>query len=319
LNRALCLVVVLAATGCTSVNEAYTCTSASSCVFQGAAGVCEPNGACSFPDAACSSGRRYGELSAEGVAGVCVGSEGITDEDGDQIDDTIDNCVDVANPTQHDEDGDERGDACDPCPPYADGPVIEDPDGDGVSGACDPEPGVANRIVEFHGFDTGKPFAFTVHGMGTWTYANDEARVDASAGALGMLLVTSPGTASTISTALTIEAIDATGTRVAGVVDLFDVAASRGTSCVAIRDPLGGQSLLLSDTLTGDNYGEAPLSVTAGLTATIVSRRDAAMMTCSTTSLAVSGTALFNPSDVRTGIRARGATVRFGWVMLVGR
>src|SRR5262249_5965098 len=38
----------------------------------GAAGTCEANGFCSFPDSSCSSGRRYGELGGTS-AGQCVG------------------------------------------------------------------------------------------------------------------------------------------------------------------------------------------------------------------------------------------------------
>jgi hypothetical protein len=38
----------------------------------GASGVCEAVGACSFPDDACESGRRYGEASTPAIAGECV-------------------------------------------------------------------------------------------------------------------------------------------------------------------------------------------------------------------------------------------------------
>jgi hypothetical protein len=45
------------------------------------------------------------------VAGACVGVE---DSDGDGVVDTLDNCVEVVNPSQLDADGDEQGDLCDP-------------------------------------------------------------------------------------------------------------------------------------------------------------------------------------------------------------
>lgn len=49
--------------------DAFHCRSDAQC---GAAGVCEPSGYCSFGDPVCSSSRRYGELSGEGLAGECV-------------------------------------------------------------------------------------------------------------------------------------------------------------------------------------------------------------------------------------------------------
>lgn len=48
----------------------FRCASSEQC----AGGVCQPNGACSFGDAACPSGQRYGSASGD-LAGVCVGAE----------------------------------------------------------------------------------------------------------------------------------------------------------------------------------------------------------------------------------------------------
>lgn len=42
---------------------------------QGAFGMCQANGYCSFPDAECPSGQRYGELAGGGFAGLCVEDE----------------------------------------------------------------------------------------------------------------------------------------------------------------------------------------------------------------------------------------------------
>ena len=47
----------------------FACTDASEC---GVSGTCEPNGYCSFPDAACASGSRYGAHAPSGIADVCV-------------------------------------------------------------------------------------------------------------------------------------------------------------------------------------------------------------------------------------------------------
>ncbi len=49
----------------------FTCSNDSNCTGQGS-GTCEPTGYCSFPDAECPNGRRYGELAGGGFAGSCV-------------------------------------------------------------------------------------------------------------------------------------------------------------------------------------------------------------------------------------------------------
>jgi len=58
------------------------------------------------------------------------------DADGDGIEDTCDNCVDDANPSQDDSDSDGAGDACDICPFDVD----DDIDGDGLCADVDPCP-----------------------------------------------------------------------------------------------------------------------------------------------------------------------------------
>jgi hypothetical protein len=310
------IAVLLALSGCAPVNG-YTCTETSQCTLGGVAGVCEPNGACSFPDSTCASGRRYGEFSGD-LGNVCVGAEDITDDDHDGVDDGIDNCKGAANPTQHDEDQDGRGDACDPCPAFADGATPDDPDGDGVSGQCDPEPGVANKIVAFAGFEGPPPPAFTTDGSGTWNYTGDDARGSAS-GTLAMLLIASPGPQATVMTDLTIEDLDATGIRLAGVVDLFDVGANRGTSCVGIRDSSANQRLLLSDTMTSQDFGSVPMTVQDGTSAQITSTRDGVSIKCANNTASFTGTAAFNPPTPKLGLRARGAVVKFHWILIVGR
>ncbi|MBK6921933.1 MAG: hypothetical protein IPH07_31340 [Deltaproteobacteria bacterium] len=83
----------------------YACSDDAECVADGVAGVCEPSGYCSFPDATCPFGRRYGELAPRGLAGECVspsaGSGGV-DGDGSGVVDTADSgadgggCVDAS-------------------------------------------------------------------------------------------------------------------------------------------------------------------------------------------------------------------------------
>ena len=63
------IVAVLTVTGCKYGAESFTCTGNASC---GAAGTCQPNNLCSFPDATCPSGQRYGDIAGT-MSGDCVG------------------------------------------------------------------------------------------------------------------------------------------------------------------------------------------------------------------------------------------------------
>jgi Regulator of Chromosome Condensation (RCC1) repeat protein len=59
--------------GCTPVQRAFHCNDSRACVNGGVQGSCEASGWCSFPDAACGSGRRYGEFAGGGLGRQCVG------------------------------------------------------------------------------------------------------------------------------------------------------------------------------------------------------------------------------------------------------
>jgi len=71
------------ASGCLRTTS-FRCESSAECT--GTGGTCEPVGYCSFTDAHCSTGRRYGELSGP-YAGRCVGDEP-----------SVDSGVDAAGP-----------------------------------------------------------------------------------------------------------------------------------------------------------------------------------------------------------------------------
>ncbi|MFQ6047729.1 MAG: thrombospondin type 3 repeat-containing protein [Phycisphaerae bacterium] len=62
---------------------------------------------------------------------------GLADADGDGVEDTSDNCPNVANAAQTDTDGDGVGDACDNCPNAANANQA-DTDADGLGDVCDP-------------------------------------------------------------------------------------------------------------------------------------------------------------------------------------
>jgi alpha-tubulin suppressor-like RCC1 family protein len=72
--RALALAIVLC-TGCTTIEQAFTCRADMECVDGAVTGSCEATRFCSFPDGKCSSGKRYGKFAGDGLGGVCVGDE----------------------------------------------------------------------------------------------------------------------------------------------------------------------------------------------------------------------------------------------------
>lgn len=68
----LVLTLAVAAAACVD-RPVFVCDTAADCVGAGdLAGTCEPSGYCSFADATCPSGSRYGNLAGGGLAGACV-------------------------------------------------------------------------------------------------------------------------------------------------------------------------------------------------------------------------------------------------------
>jgi trimeric autotransporter adhesin len=65
------LLVTIIATGCVRGGGSYRCGADTECTINGAAGVCESTGFCSFPDFECESGYRYGEH-AGSFANACA-------------------------------------------------------------------------------------------------------------------------------------------------------------------------------------------------------------------------------------------------------
>jgi Regulator of Chromosome Condensation (RCC1) repeat protein len=63
---------LLALAGCTPIPRAFHCTDSQQCVGNGNNGTCEATGWCSFADASCASGRRYGQFAGDALGGACV-------------------------------------------------------------------------------------------------------------------------------------------------------------------------------------------------------------------------------------------------------
>src|SRR5262245_32768304 len=81
------------------------------------------------------------------LGGPALGSYGIAaDTDHDGIEDALDNCPEVSNPSQANADGDALGDACDLCPSRRGTTSGDsfDPDHDGVGENCDNCTSIAN-------------------------------------------------------------------------------------------------------------------------------------------------------------------------------
>jgi alpha-tubulin suppressor-like RCC1 family protein len=76
--RELCALVAVLAFGCGG-RDAYHCTSSDQCIGNGARGVCEPSGFCSFDDSSCPTGRRFEDHAGNGLGGTCVDIDAGTD------------------------------------------------------------------------------------------------------------------------------------------------------------------------------------------------------------------------------------------------
>ena len=66
---------VVALTGCKYGAYTFRCSGSNQC---GGAGICQPDNLCSFPDGACPSGQRYGDIAGD-KSGQCVGEQIMVD------------------------------------------------------------------------------------------------------------------------------------------------------------------------------------------------------------------------------------------------
>jgi len=312
--RLVLLCVALA--GCLRSTE-YECNSVDQCVAGGDQGVCETTGYCSFTDASCPSGRRYGTLSGPFAAQCVEDSDGDQDDDG--VADAADNCPAIANGDQHNEDRDRFGDKCDPCPPVMDDNPA-DGDDDGVADACDPRPMMGgDRIAVFEGFGAGIPTGWVQGGNGEWLQMGDDLTThppDTGGPAFSALSITTNAQTGneTSSGAMTVESIDAVQN--SGVSINTNSAGQSAIICFVVRDQQG-------DNLTVSDF-QSDTSMPFALVAApyrIDLRRDGTMYSCtgdqSGTGATVEGTFPLVNSPYARGISAFGLAARFHWFMVV--
>jgi hypothetical protein len=255
---------------------------------------------------------------------VCIDVNG--DLDGDGIPNGKDFCEHMAGGA-NDEDGDGIGDDCDACP-ISPPPSQRDSDGDAVDSPCDPDtrtPG--DKILLFNGFNV------PVTGAGAdWKFQNGEAIVTpAAAGAeeeLKFPLATATNHMAIYAT-YRIDGIAAGATQ----ADAAVASATAGLPMGASRVQCGGSRSGGSDTLllktesngTPDQNTKPVTNVfnPAGQYR-LLERLDGATATC----------ALAGDSDANSGaiqlrtdgntpnqfsLYARGATVRFSYILVVGQ
>lgn len=237
------------------------------------------------------------------------------DDDGDGIDDTIDNCPAVANPDQHDEDGDSAGDLCDPCPPF---PDVDDPDGDGVAGRCDPHPGLPGDVIaHFAGFQELPPDLVL---DGSWQLAGDQLAVTGSLDSLAGATWIATGDAETVSTSVTIDAMFGNNVaRPIGVVHEFDATTRDGTTCVFGINPQNLEVYALADNGSTGAIVLVQAPVAVGDSSTFASSRSGIDYSCTAGPLASPMTGRNNliTTPNRVGLHARSSSATFAWAMVV--
>jgi len=243
----------------------------------------------------------------------------IGDRDADAIPDLVDNCPDLANLDQADEDLDRIGDACDPCPPFQGG---EDSDGDGVGDACDPNPTIAgDRLIAFAGFASALPTTWQTTGLFSAMAGEGFASAsDTETAALTFASPVSPrieirATARLISITATASNLGAVN-----VVERYVPSMDRGVACQLSGLASGDQQQLrifdLSTLLVVDTAAH-PFSAATELDLRL--RRNDAKYSCRATNpvLELAGDVLFSPPSPRIGLRVKGATAVFHWVMII--
>jgi Thrombospondin type 3 repeat len=278
-------------------------------------GAC-PSGQTCSPDGVCLSPGDVG-MPPDGGGGGAEADAPSDDIDGDGVKNAADNCPKVGNPDQANDDGDAFGDACDPCPPFPDG-VVVDPDGDGVSGLCDPFPLTGgDHIALFESFrGPGLPAGWVA--LGTWSFVGGNAVVTSADGDLNYLTIPHPHLAKTsVLTQMTVDDLVGNGARGLGPVQLYQPSPSRGIVCELLRNGNGPKLTLLDTGGSGMTIGDADATFDVGTTAMLTNRRDGMAYECSNGTATVPGPTAYTTASPSLGLRAKSASGRFAWVLVV--
>jgi len=255
----------------------------------------------------------------------CVDASG--DMDGDGIPNGKDFCQHVAGGA-NDEDGDGIGDECDACPIAA--PGAADSDGDAVMAPCDPDtrtPG--DRILLFNGFN-----AAVAGASAQWKFQNGEAIMTPSdPGAVVQLqfpvVATSPSPHLAIFAGYQIDAASTTpATADAGVGSKTILPLGMSAiQCGGSRAGGSDQVLLFQTDASGGTNQSTKTVTTAFDPATryrVVQQIEGASTNCAVASatMANSGATQMTTdgtSPTNVVLYARGATVRFQYILVVGQ
>lgn len=275
-------------------------------------------GPCSATDQ-CDDGAVCDFTAAAGP--ICVDADG--DEDGDGLQNSKDFCQHQMGGA-YDEDLDGYGDDCDSCP-IAPPPAKPDTDGDEVESPCDPDstqPG--DRIVVFDGFNTGAiPTNWKT--TGTWTFQGGEARVS-PANPSDVVTLTAP--LSLVSTKMAILAKYR--------VDRVDPGATESTASVIGVDrrpagatviSCGGSRIGTMDRVSLDTGTSGAIDAMESLfdpasEYRVVLKLEGGAAQCGVIAPTDTGAAQANHSGEamsEAGVAARGASVRFTYVLAVQR
>ena len=253
---------------------------------------------------------------------VCVSADG--DDDGDGIPNHLDFCQHQEG-GRFDEDLDGIGDDCDRCP-IAPPPATPDPDGDEVDSPCDPDPTVAgDRIVVFDGFNGPTlPSTWTTTTPGAWEIRGGQLIVTAPTVGLETLTAPLPLTSNhmAVLSSYRVDAVDPAASENAASVIAVDrrPAGLSIVSCGGSRT--GGTDRLLLDTdLANQAQSFTSLFDTAGLYR-LAARVENAQAACAMIANAETGAVQAGTSGqsmTEAGLSARGATVRFSYLLVIQR
>jgi hypothetical protein len=287
----------------------------------GALGACgsvgtQPGDACSTSKP-CTSGQICDMTDPEGPA--CLDGSG--DLDGDGIPNDKDFCEHMAGGA-HDEDRDGIGDECDACP-IAKPPAVAETDGDGVDSPCDPNPTTpGDKIVLFNGFNDPLPGTWTA--TPGWKVVGGEAVMTPTSSAmLEQLSVPIAGTSHlAIFAAYRFDCVASDATMADAAVIGLDHRPAGDLNVVCGGSRSGGADQLLVTSSAGTNNKPFSNLFNPASLYRVTEQLDGANANCALIADNENGaiqTAASGDAMTAAGLYARGATVRFSYILAVAR